>query len=68
MVYNCGIATAKRQTKLKLHFTKFSVYALVGLQTLIMVSPDFSLTTLQFHDFSTFFQVSGHMGLSLQTD
>ena len=53
MYYNCGTAIAKRQTKLKLHFTiHFSVFALSGLQKLI--SHDFSLTTLQFPDFSRF--------------
>ena len=40
MYYNCGTAIAKRQTKLKLHFTVQCV-ALTGLQKLIMVSLTF---------------------------
>jgi len=57
MYYNCGIATAKRQTKLKkLHFIIQYVCPRGPAKTDYDFShfPDFFLTTLQFPDFVSF--------------
>ena len=45
-------SSSYQQHLLKLHFIIQCVCPFVGLQKLIMVSPEFSLTTLQFPDFS----------------
>jgi len=42
MYYNCGIAIAKKCKQSKTPILSLNVFALVGLQKLIMVSVDFS--------------------------
>jgi len=57
MYYNCGIAIAKKCKQSKTPILSLNMFALVGLQKLIMVSidfPPFFVTTLQFSDFSRF--------------